>query len=1194
MADIGDLQVRITGDASGLTAAAAEGRKQIDQTITHVQRSEQSWSSMGVSAVESTTRIVGPIIALIAAAQRAQAAAAVNAAAANSMAASTTTMVGVTSAAATPPTLTFAAAMAFLTAPVTLIVAGLTAAAAAIYYFSGSADEASASTEAAGDAATSTAHKFGAMEVAAKALAKAQEELKASTATTGDALSAMEIATRSLKGGLFPEDTGAQLREVAVEAANVQQSWGNLKATLEQPFVDAGLALGRFLADMLGIKSAAQTAAAGLRVLNDGINWLKDNSKTAITALTVLAHSHATGESLEASQAYVAEGEALVQLAAATEKAIARQEEQRNGYRLFAQQMAEATADAAHHAEVQKIGSTTTIEGLDDQLRALQKRAAAEITAEGNAVAALKARGASEEDLKALQEANGEAAKKRGELLNALESQRNGILSGRVQPKESGIDSAINAAKAALLGMVEGKDAAAIAALRAKAATEEERAAVEAGIPAYLAAQHAIRELTAQREADKLAMDARNQLAAAAQSLDQQSSNTITGLRDKIDVLSGSATQAEIAMRELARQGFPAETTEEISRLNAELEQLAQAQKGTDKITALKDQIDLLNGSATAAEIAMRELSRAGFSDDQIAEIGALTAELDQLKESQKKTTGAKQPEVKAAFQGSKEAAEIMLRGVGGGTKLEKLGEQQLAELKRISGAQQQQPAKANPPNATKVPTPPPVTLAVPPLPAPPALPPALPPAPEMTAPRAATEPSASTPVTTAPPALPVPTFVPPAALAPDLSPESVASLPTPQPSESPLKDKRSANLSRLAEADAARDRAEQAARRAGLNEAQIKNAGQDAWTQSERSTAARMEKFTSSAAVAPKAEPTSVAKPSPQIPTATPTVPATPVNVSPPSINVAAAKPLPLVAPNVNVATAKLPTISPSVSVPKPTTIVSPPPPISLPSLPQPAAPVVNVPPSPAIAVESPKVSIPPIALPKFPPLAASVTARVPEVTAPKIAAPKLPDMPPVTTNVTATVPPITAPTLTAPQLPEFPPIKPPQMGPLPEFPEIKSPQFAAEDVASTKSPTAPQPVAVPNITLPAFPPLPLFPPLPELPPWPPMPEIRYANTPQKMGPDAPDKSETNAPKLPSSVTTFEPVEMPKPRTADLSQFSGVSVKAESRLKDQSGEKDLNTKGLEKLLTMLLAEQKTNTAAVKANKPAQLAVGSV
>jgi hypothetical protein len=96
--------------------------------------------------------------------------------------------------------------------------------------------------------------------------------------------------------------------------------------------------------------------------------------------------------------------------------------------------------------------------------------------------------------------------------------------------------------------------------------------------------------------------------------------------------------------------------------------------QGANKITDMKDQIDLLTGSATNAEIEMRKLSRAGYDEAQIEEIGRLTEQMESLKAKDKTggaggaggAAGAMASQAKASFAGSSETASLFLRGVGG------------------------------------------------------------------------------------------------------------------------------------------------------------------------------------------------------------------------------------------------------------------------------------------------------------------------------------------------------------------------------------------------------------------------------------------------------------------------------------------------------------------------------------------------
>jgi len=127
--------------------------------------------------------------------------------------------------------------------------------------------------------------------------------------------------------------------------------------------------------------------------------------------------------------------------------------------------------------------------------------------------------------------------------------------------------------------------------------------------------------------------------------------------------------------------------------------------QGANKITDMKDQIDLLTGAATTAEVEMRKLSRAGYDEKQIAEIGRLTEQTEALRA--KAATGpgggvdkAMASQSKASFAGSSETASLFLRGVGGDSggvqqKQLKAQELMLAELqkanqKNSAGSQQE------------------------------------------------------------------------------------------------------------------------------------------------------------------------------------------------------------------------------------------------------------------------------------------------------------------------------------------------------------------------------------------------------------------------------------------------------------------------------------------------------------------------
>ena len=651
----GDLDIKVTCDVSEVATAMTETRSQLDQTITTIQVQDQSWRSMSVSVIGSAASIAGPVISLIAAQKKLAAA---------TLAASTAT------AAATVPTITLAGAMALLASPAVIVSAAIVAVGAGLYYFTGESEEATKSTD----------------------------KLKGKLEETGSSFDAFMATASAFQSGLINDETALNLEKIKKERDKVSESLGKTVEIVSAPFIDGAYAVGTYAANLLGIESASSLAVKATQSLGEGVNWLNTQATNAIDSLEAMAYAYGSGASEEAAKAFVAEGHAIKDLAKANDARIARLESEKEARKQFNDMIEQSAATAARAADAERIRSTYTIEGIEKEIQLLKERAIAEVAAEDAAIAALRKKGASKKEIEEQEKKAEESARNRGELVGKAVTQKRGIETGEIV---SPVQTAINSSRMELLKLTEGEDAAAIAAARLAAKTDDERAKVEASIPAFLAAREAVREASKAKEEQKHIADLLKRSAEEEAATQKRAADQIAALSDKINVLNGSATSADVAMRQLSAQGFNAEAATQISGLNAELERLSQAKSATDKVTSLKDQIDILTGAATSAEVAMRELGRAGFTSDQVAEIGALTEQLDALRESQKK-----QPKGKAekddsptvALQGSKEAAEIMLRGVGGGSKLERLGESQLATLQRIATAVSAKPATQQPP----------------------------------------------------------------------------------------------------------------------------------------------------------------------------------------------------------------------------------------------------------------------------------------------------------------------------------------------------------------------------------------------------------------------------------------------------------------------------------------------------------------
>lgn len=697
IASAAQTQSGLEGVKNEMTSGASASREQLDQTITTIVRQEKSWTSLAGTVIGSTASMANAVIGYITSkntlaianlnATRAEltlAAATVNAAAAQ---AASTAAIGVQTAAtvvAIPPTMTLAGAVAFLTAPLTLIVGALALAAAAIYYFVGSSDEATNAAGETGDAMDGSASKANSLSLAYKAAAEQAANVTAATKETAVGLSAVETAKESLKGGFFDEGAVERFKQFWTEAGTVAVAWSELMATIAQPVIDAGLALGSFAIEWLGVKSIAESAITVLKMSGDAINWLKDKANEYITAAKVMAYMAATGANETEAKAYVAQGQAILEASARMDAMTARLEEQRAGQIAYRQAVSDATSSVERQTEFAQIGFITTLEGIAARRAALKQQNDEELKATSVTRQRLTKEGKPKEAFEKLDKAAEEEAKKNVEMLQKLAEQEAGIKSGRV---ETGVDAATRKTTEAIQELTLGHTENTIATMRNQAAQNGQLAAFEAGLPAYREAQAvlaATKEATdAKKKADEDAERAIQKVADANKS----ATASIESIKDKIAILNGTMTEAEVAMKAMQAIGLSPEIAAETAKVTAEFNKLTIAKKGTTQISELRDEIDLLNGSTTSAAIAMKKLSEQGFSDEQVSEIGALTAERDRLKDSQKKPGGAKEAKDTAApaLQGSKEAAEIMLRGVGGGNRMESLAGQQLAELKRLN-----------------------------------------------------------------------------------------------------------------------------------------------------------------------------------------------------------------------------------------------------------------------------------------------------------------------------------------------------------------------------------------------------------------------------------------------------------------------------------------------------------------------------
>jgi hypothetical protein len=427
--------------------------------------------------------------------------------------------------------------------------------------------------------------------------------------------------------------------QVQASYGRLSASIGSLKDTFTRPFSDSASTAGTFAQYI--IQEWTPLPLIG-RKIGEGLSFGMDLASKAITATSTAittASDSITGFALAAASGdfgltgrFTAEAEALRNLARETDRVLALQNSQRSSFKMLADAQADAAAKSSRASEITEIGHIKTEAAINAETTRYQQLFAAQIQS-------LKVG----EQLTAGQRAHMKA------VIDTLAAQQEGISSGRITEDSAATASPTKADAEPINQIAKSYEAA-----------QQSLAKLQMGQEAY--ARAAI-----------MAMDATDDEVVA-----------LLALHDQTVALEAAQKQQQ--------------KTDQLFT------------QGANKITDMKDQIDLLTGSATNAEIEMRKLSRAGYDEAQIAEIGKLTEQMDSLKAKDKTggtggAAGAAAIQTKASFAGSSETASLFLRGVGGDSggvqqKQLKAQELMLAELKisnqKSSAGSQTQTITAN------------------------------------------------------------------------------------------------------------------------------------------------------------------------------------------------------------------------------------------------------------------------------------------------------------------------------------------------------------------------------------------------------------------------------------------------------------------------------------------------------------------
>lgn len=256
-----------------------------------------------------------------------------------------------------------------------------------------------------------------------------------------------------------------------------------------------------------------------------------------------------------------------------------------------------------------------------------------------------------------------------------------GVVTSAITAAENNRQIALDKARVSQITTVDGINAE-IAALRQRIV------ATDSSIQKTKEWKKYTTDLTTALENQRTAIMSGQQGAAVDDSKSSQAADKFKALNDEIYKLTfgeEAATRATLAAAAASDEEAAAllEAAAAVDALkNAKKAQEAQdkaTEKGTQQLSKLKDEYDLLTGAATKAQIAMREQLREGVPEELAAQIAEMEGKVAGLKEKDKAKDGGKDKDNQAAEEGTSKAAELVLRGVGGGpSKLEELGEEQL------------------------------------------------------------------------------------------------------------------------------------------------------------------------------------------------------------------------------------------------------------------------------------------------------------------------------------------------------------------------------------------------------------------------------------------------------------------------------------------------------------------------------------
>ena len=377
-------------------------------------------------------------------------------------------------------------------------------------------------------------------------------------------------------------DTVRGFGSQVANSERVVESFGRLRESLTElgkvmssPFEAADAAFGSLVEAINPLPALVQFTAGKVADFTDGATrqvqdlttWWQKWQDIAAAAPVIFQE----GLDAEGAQKVFDEAAALRERAKEQQAALQKLADLREAYQALGQVQANAAAGAELNAQLQEVRDAKTIEAINAQEQHWQKLIKTKIQN-------------GELDAKAVEDAQ--------KIFDLIANQKAGIQAGLIRPEgQIGADAAIKANQKQLDVEKFGAIGAALNEFQAGGATQAQLDELRKQL-------ELLENIKAEKEAQRIADQEAEDAARRREQLDKSAEQQINGLRDQIDLLTGAASKADIAMRKALEAGMTQAQADEIGRLTEEQQRLEEeARKKESKAGKSGRMLDLSFGA---------------------------------------------------------------------------------------------------------------------------------------------------------------------------------------------------------------------------------------------------------------------------------------------------------------------------------------------------------------------------------------------------------------------------------------------------------------------------------------------------------------------------------------------------------------------------------------------------------------------